>query len=48
MDKKQLVSLIDLFEKISGPLVVIGGFEKVILFPEVIQKIKELKPDLYK
>ena len=34
----------DLFEKISGPLNVKSGFEKMMLFPDMFKKISQIKP----
>jgi hypothetical protein len=43
----QLICLMDLFEKISGPQTIKGGFEKIILFPDLFLKLQVLKPDLH-
>ena len=36
----------DLFEKISGPFNVKQGFEKAILFPDMLKKVTSIKPQL--
>jgi hypothetical protein len=42
----KLICLMDLFEKISGPQTIKGGFEKIILFPDLFSKLLVLRPDL--
>jgi hypothetical protein len=38
--------LLDLYEKVSGPLTMKGGFEKILLFPDLITKLNIIKPDI--
>ena len=42
----QQICLMDLFEKISGPQTIKGGFEKIILFPDLFSKLRVIRPDL--
>lgn len=42
----QLCYLIDLFEKASGPLNMKGGFERILLFPDLLAKVHAIKPAL--
>ncbi len=36
--------IIDIIEKISGPLVIKGGFEKIIQFNDFLAKLDLVKP----
>lgn len=46
LSEAQLCYLIDLYEKVSGPLTMKGGFERILLFPDLLTKLQSLKPSL--